>query len=132
MTLAASVAVAALQPARTMAQEVGAATAVNPLSESTPPSGETRTLKIGARIMHKERIKTTAAGNAQLLFVDKSTLNIGPGSTVVIDSFVYDPAAGVSDKAATLTRGALRFVGGSSRKGAATITTPVATIGIRG
>lgn len=120
-------------PAHAVAQEVGAATAVNPVSESTPPNGESRALRIGARIAHKERIRTIDQGTAQLMFVDRSTLNIGPGSTVVIDSFVYDPAAGLSDKAATLTRGALRLVGGGAgRKGTTTVKTPVATIGIRG
>ena len=133
MTLMALIFGVAIAPAPAVAQEVGAATAVNPLSESTPPGGETRDLKIGARIMHKERIKTTDKGTAQLMFVDKSTLNIGSGSNVVIDSFVYDPATGVSEKAVTLTKGALRLVGGvAGRKGSSTINTPVATIGIRG
>jgi hypothetical protein len=95
---------AALAPAPAVAQEVGAATAVNPLSESTPPNGETHDLKVGARILHQERIKTTDVGTAQLMFVDKSTLNIGRSSNVVIDSFVYDPAAGVGEKATALSR----------------------------
>ena len=133
MTLMALLAGFALAPAPAAAQEVGAATAVNPLSESTPPDGATRSLQIGAHIVHKERIKTNEHGNAQLMFLDKSTLNVGSGSNVVIDSFVYDPATGVGQKAATLTRGALRLVGGGAGfKATTTIQTPVATIGIRG
>jgi hypothetical protein len=89
-------------------------------------------LRIGARIVHKERIKTTAEGTVQLLFVDKITLNIGPNSNP-IDSFVYDPSAGTGQMATSLAKGALRFVGGQlSHQGAATVSTPVATIGIRG
>ena len=128
--LLASTALSAL-PA--MAQDVGTAAAVNPLSKSTPPGGTTRVLRIGARVVHKERVQTTAEGTVQLLFIDKTTLNIGPNSNLVIDNFVYDPSAGTGKIAASLTKGALRFVGGQlSHQGAATVSTPVATIGIRG
>jgi hypothetical protein len=44
------------------AQEIGAAAAVNPLSEATPPAGGTRVLRIGARIVYNERIRTTGTG----------------------------------------------------------------------
>lgn len=116
-----------------LAQQVGTAAAVNPQSRGTPPSGETQVLNIGARIVHKERIQTTASGSLQVLFADKTTLSVGPNSNLVIDRFVYDPAAGPGGMAVSLTKGALRFVGGQlSHQGAATVTTPTATIGIRG
>jgi hypothetical protein len=123
----------AIVAAPAVAQEVGAAAAVNPLSESTPPGGQSRVLRIGTRIVHNERIKTTAVGTVQLLFVDKTTLNVGPNSNLVIDNFVYDPTTGTGQMATSLTKGVLRFVGGQiSHQGAATVSTPVATIGIRG
>ncbi len=123
----------ALSAVPAMAQDVGTAAAVNPLSQSTPPGGGTRVLRIGTRVVHKERIQTTAEGTVQLLFIDKTTLNIGPNSNLVIDSFVYDPSAGTGKIATSLTKGALRFVGGQlSHQGAATVSTPVAAIGIRG
>ncbi len=51
----------------------------------------------------------------------------------MIDKFVYDPATGTGEMVTTLAKGALRFVGGQlSHQGAATVKTPVATIGIRG
>ncbi|MGO9232841.1 MAG: hypothetical protein ACLP4V_01650 [Methylocella sp.] len=46
----------ALSAVPAMAQDVGTAAAVNPLSKSTPPGGETRVLRIGARVVHKERV----------------------------------------------------------------------------
>jgi len=116
-----------------LAQEVGTAAAVNPQSHGTPPSGETQVLRIGARIVHKERIQTTSSGSVQVLFADKTTLNVGPNSNLIIDTFIYDPAAGTGEMAVSLTKGALRFVGGQlSHQGAATVNTPTATIGIRG
>jgi len=115
------------------AQEVGTAAAVNTLSQGTPPGGGVQVLRIGARVLHNERIQTSASGTVQLLFIDKTTLSVGPSSTLVIDKFVYDPATGTGQMVTTLTRGALRFVGGQlSHQGAATVNTPVATIGIRG
>jgi FecR protein len=115
------------------AQDVGAAAAVNPVSHSTPPGHAIRVLLIDARIVRNERIQTTASGTVQLLFIDKTTLNIGPNSNIVIDSFVYNPATGTGEMVTSLTKGALRFVGGQlSHQGALTVNTPAATIGIRG
>jgi hypothetical protein len=115
------------------AQDVGSAAAVNPLSQSTPPGGRIRVLRIGERVVHNERIQTSANGTVQLLFIDKTALNVGPNSNLVIDNFVYDPATGTGQMVTSLTKGALRFVGGQlSRQGAATVNTPVASIGIRG
>lgn len=121
----------ALGPAA--AQQVGTATAVNPASESTPPGGSTTTLNVGARVLHKERIHTSPTGSVQLLFLDKSTLNIAPNTSLVIDEFVYDPASTSGHMLTKLTEGTLQYIGGQlSHQGAVTITTPAATIGIRG
>lgn len=131
--LAGLAAAAALVSCSAVAQEVGAAAAVNPRSQGTPPGGETRVLQIGARVVHNERIQTAESGTVQLLFLDKTTLNVGPNSTLVIDNFVYDPGTGTGQMAVSLAKGALRFVGGQlSHQGAATLKTPVAVIGIRG
>jgi hypothetical protein len=68
-----------------------------------------------------------------LLFLDRSTLSIAPNTEMVIDEFVYNPADGSGHMAASLVKGALRFVGGQlSHAGEATVNTPSATIGIRG
>src|ERR1700681_4775832 len=115
------------------AQQVGTATAVNPLSESTPPGGATAPLMVGAHIVHKERVHTTPAGTVQLLFTDKSSMSIAPNTDIVIDEYVYDPNAQNGHMLVSLTKGAMRFVGGQlSHEGEATITTSAATIGIRG
>ena len=115
------------------AQQVGTATAVNPLSESTPPGGTTAPLVVGGHIVHKERVHTTPAGTAQLLFTDKSSMSIAPNTDIVIDEYVYDPNANNGHMLVSLTKGALRFVGGQlSHQGQATITTSAANIGIRG
>jgi hypothetical protein len=125
--------VALFAAAPAAAQQVGTATAVNPLSESTPPGGTTGPLVVGAHIVHKERVHTTPAGTAQLLFTDKSSMSIAPNTDIVIDEYVYDPNANKGHMLVSLTKGALRYVGGQlSHQGEATITTSAANIGIRG
>ncbi|HLN37766.1 MAG TPA: FecR family protein, partial [Xanthobacteraceae bacterium] len=90
-------------------------------------------LVVGAHIVHKEKVHTTPAGTVQLLFTDKSTMSIAPNTDIVIDEYVYDPNANSGHMLVSLTKGALRFVGGQlSHQGEATITTSAANIGIRG
>jgi hypothetical protein len=131
--LSASLAAAPAAAQQVGTATVGTATAVNPLSESTPPGGSTAPLIVGAHIVHKERVHTTPAGTVQLLFTDKSSMSIAPNTDIVIDEYVYDPNANNGHMLVSLTKGALRFVGGQlSHQGAATITTSAANIGIRG
>lgn len=114
-------------------QKVGTTGAVNPASTGTPPGGGSRTLEIGGDVVYRERIRTTASGSLQVLFVDTTTLTVGPNSDLTIDQFVFDPGAGSGTFIASLAKGSLRFVGGKiSHTAGATIKTPVATMGIRG
>ena len=116
-----------------LAQNIGTAGAVNPLTQGTPPGGGTRQVTLGSQVIFKERFVTSAVGSLQLVFLDKSTLNIGPNSDVVINEYVYDPARRDGKMSIGLAKGALRFVGGQiSHNGNAEIKTPVATIGLRG
>jgi hypothetical protein len=116
------------------AQNVGNVGAVNPQATGTPPSASaSHALAIGTSVVNKERIATSAEGTTQVTFVDKSTLNVGRNSTVVIDKFVYDQSSGTGEMATSMTKGVMRFVGGQvSHTNGASVKTPVATIGIRG
>jgi len=110
--------------------KVGAA---NQEATGTPPGGTTRVLSVGMGVIYREKIQTSANGSTQLLFPDSSTLSIGRNASLTIDEFVWDPKAGSGSMVATLTKGALRFVGGQiSHRDGVTVRTPVATVGIRG
>ena len=116
-----------------LAQQVGTATAVNPVSEGTAPGGATDKLAVGARVMHNERIHTSPSGSAQLLFLDKSSLSIASNTSLVIDDFIYDPASNRGHMLTRLTAGTLQYIGGQlSHQGAVTINTPAVAVGIRG
>ena len=117
-----------------VAQNVGNVGAVNPQATGTPPSASAaHALAIGGSVVNREKIVTSAEGTTQVSFIDKSTLNVGRNSSVVIDKFVYDQSAGTGEMATSMTKGVLRFVGGQvSHTNGASVKTPVATIGIRG
>ena len=115
------------------ADTVGTAGAVNTVASGTLPAGPTRVLEIGAQVVSNEKIQTTASGSVQVLFIDKTTLNVGPNSTLVIDRFVYNPATTNGQLALSLSKGVVRVVGGvATHSEGATIRTPVAAIGLRG
>ncbi len=115
------------------AQNAGRVGAVNPDASGTPPGAGTRMLALGSNVVYKEKIETSAVGSTQIMFPDQSTLNVGRNSSIVIDEFVYDPAAGTGKMVASVSRGVLRFVGGQiSHTAGVTVNTPVGTLGIRG
>jgi hypothetical protein len=125
-------AVVSLVTQTAVAQEVGTAAAVNPAAQARGVGGS-RTIVLGQSITHRERIQTTSAGSVQLIFLDKSSMTVGPNSDLAIDEYVYDPATNKGKLAASLTRGVMRFVGGQiSHAGNAQIATPTAVVGIRG
>jgi hypothetical protein len=130
--LAAAAAALVVAEAAVAQQQVGTAAAVNPAAQARGAGGS-RTIVIGQSIAHRERIQTTSAGSVQLLFLDKTSMTIGPNSDLAIDEYVYDPNTNTGKMAATLTKGVMRFVGGQiSHAGNAQVTTPTAVVGIRG
>ena len=115
-------------------ERVGVSSAVNPQARGTPPGGTVRQLVVGQDILFNERITTSESGQTQVLFLDESSMTIGPNSDVTIDAFVYDPKSGAGKLAMSTTRGLLRYVGGklSKQDGAVTLRTGSATLAVRG
>lgn len=115
-------------------QRVGVNAAVNTDANGTPPGGLARKLVIGEGVVHNERITTDTNGQTQILFIDGSSLSVGPNSDMTIDNFVYDPSTGAGQMTLTQLQGAMRFVGGklSKQDNAVTMHMGTATIGVRG
>lgn len=111
------------------AQKVGVASAVKNRVEG---SSGNRMLATGNSVFAREVVRTAADSMAQLLFLDETSLSIGPQSEVTLDRFVFDPNRGAGNVVISTTRGALRFVSGSQKPSSYQIKTPVATIGVRG
>jgi hypothetical protein len=68
---------------------------------------------------------------AVLLFLDQTSLAVGPHAEVKLDRFVYNPERG-GNVVIQAGRGAFRFVTGTQYPASYTIKTPLATIGVRG
>ncbi|HKF72942.1 MAG TPA: FecR family protein [Stellaceae bacterium] len=121
-------------PGAGLSQTVGVTGAVNPSTSGTPPGATVRELGIGNDVVFNERIATTATGQADILFLDRSALTVGPNSDLVIDEFVYSPDTGTGKLAASATKGVFRFVGGALSKNpdSVSIKTPAAIVGVRG
>lgn len=83
----------------------------------------------------RDRIESGPDSGMQILLADETVFTIGPNSSLTIDEFVYNPGGGQGRLTANIARGAFRFVSGkvaASGQDAMKITTPAATIGIRG
>jgi len=110
---------------------VTSATDGDPLGK--PPQAAERVLRIGVDVQANELITTSAGDRAHLLFLDGSSLTVGPNAQLTIDRFVFDPNTRTGELAISASKGVLRLVGGKISKNAPiTITTPSNTVGIRG
>lgn len=113
---------------------VGVTSAVNQDAKARLPGKATKTIALGDAVIRNQVIDTSGEGLVQVLLADGTAFTVGPNSSLVIDSFVYDPDAGTARVSASLSKGFMRFIGGRTSKtpGGATITTPIGTAGIRG
>ena len=113
--------------------KVGIASVVEGEPIGTPPNAQERILRVGIDMNADEKVTTLANDRVHLVFIDGTSLTIGPNSHLTIDKFVYDPEKKKGDMALTMTRGSMRFVGGViSKSSEVTVKTPSASMGIRG
>ena len=106
-----------------------AATVIDKMQGS---AGGERTIGQGDKVYKDEVVQTGELGKGQLLFLDETTLTVGPNSRVTLDRFVYDPSRGTGTVTLTAVRGVFRFVSGSLPSQAYEIKTPAGSIGVRG
>lgn len=112
---------------------VGVTSATSGDPRGKPPAAAERVLHVGIDVQANEIITTDADDRAQLLFLDGSSLQVGPLARLTIDKFVYDPNTKVGELAVGVTHGVFRFVGGKiSKSKPVVIKTPSATLSIRG
>jgi len=83
-------------------------------------------------LLRDEVVRTGLDSATRLVMADSTNLSLGPNATITLDRTVFDDEHHYRDVAVKLTSGAFRFVTGHSEKAAYKITTPLATIGVRG
>ncbi len=112
---------------------VGVTSATSGGPTGKPPAQAERVLHVGVDVQANEIVTTGSNDRAHLLFLDGSSLTVGPQARLSIDKFVYDPNSKTGVLAVNASQGVFRFVGGKISKTApVTITTPSATLSIRG
>ena len=115
------------------AAKVGVTSATDGDPLGKPPTEAERVLHVGVDVQANEVITTKAGDRAHLVFLDGTSLTVGPDAMVVIDRFVYDPQSKTGDLAITASKGVFRLVGGKiSKNTPIVINTPSNSIGIRG
>lgn len=115
------------------AAKVGVTSATDGDPLGKPPAEAERVLHVGVDVQANEVITTKAGDRAHLVFLDGTSLTVGPDALVIIDRFVYDPQSKTGDLAITASKGVFRLVGGKiSKNTPIVINTPSNSIGIRG
>jgi hypothetical protein len=95
-------------------------------------SGASAPLTAGDPVFRDERVSTGDDSTAKLIFLDSTNLAIGPISRVTLDRFVYSGGQTGQELGVGLAKGVFRFTTGAFDKKAYTISTPTASIGVRG
>src|SRR6516225_5128250 len=95
-------------------------------------AGNSQALSPGSELFANETVRTGNLGQADLMFLDKTNLTVGPTSEVLLDKFVYDPSGPKGKVVLQLTRGAFRFVTGTQDHSAYAVNTPHGSLGVRG
>jgi hypothetical protein len=133
---AAAAASVALSPVVAQTNAVGINAALrNKVEIKSAVNNKVKPAVLRQQVVLNDEVRTADASWLQILLLDKSTFTVGANARVAIDRFVYDPTANSRQTGVSVTRGAFRFMSGRTLghpSGPATVTTPVAVIGIRG
>ena len=116
------------------ADNIGDITEHNGSSGIVRDTGETLAGGIGEDIFFKDSIET-AQGRMNIKFIDETNLKLTEHTEVVIDEYYFDPDPSKSRMAMKFVSGTARFTTGKLGlvpKENIVITTPTATIGVRG
>jgi Ca2+-binding RTX toxin-like protein len=116
-------------------EPIGRVATLDGAASATRVDGTIVDLGPDAPIHQGDVVATGARSALAIVFVDGTSFSLGADARMVIDAFVYDPAGDADGAAFGLLEGAFVFVSGEVAKAgpeAMTLTTPVATIGIRG
>lgn len=90
---------------------------------------------VGSPVHRGDRIRTLANGSLGLTLKDNTMMSFGPDTEISVDEYLYAPARNELRLSTRVVRGTMQFVSGIIAKlkpEAVTITTPTATIGVRG
>ena len=111
----------------TVTQQVG-----NTIIERS--TGDKLDSETGSAIVSYDTVRT-GQGKTAIEFVDETRVDVTQNSKLVIDEFVYDPSTSKGKLSLKASFGTIRYASGQTAKNSRQdikITTPTATIGVRG
>jgi hypothetical protein len=120
----------AANPAHAQARVGEAAVVKNEVVRVAGPASNQ--INVGDDVLRDEIVRTGLDSAARLVMADSTNLSLGPNATITLDRTVFSDEHTYQDIAIKLTTGTFRFVTGHSEKAAYKISTPLATIGVRG
>lgn len=123
-----------MAPLPAMSQAVGVNTAVRHEVRVRETVGAAeRQAAVREQVRLGNAITTGDNSALQIMLLDRSTLTLGQNARLTVDRFVYDPERRASSVGTSVAKGTFRFLSGkATRGGDNTVSTPSATIGIRG
>jgi hypothetical protein len=109
------------------------ATAVLVKAAVTSTDNDTGNVKVGDIVYQGDIIDVGADGKAGIAFTDGTAFSLSSNAHMVLDKYVYDPDGKSNETLFSLSKGAFTFIAGKvASTGDMRISTPVATMGIRG
>jgi VCBS repeat-containing protein len=95
--------------------------------------GTVETLGPGSKVFLGDVLQTGAEGRLAVTFVDGTIFTLSAASRMVVDELIYDPAGQDNFGGFNLIQGSFVFIAGQVAKtGGMDVTTPSATMGIKG
>lgn len=118
--------------AQTRADSVGSVSSVKAPATVTRGAGA-QPLKVGDDIFQNDVLTTGIGGALGVTFDDETTFTLQANASITVNDFVYQKSGGGNKAAISVARGTVAFFASQVAKtGDMKITTPTATLGIRG
>ncbi|HXX08071.1 MAG TPA: FecR domain-containing protein [Pseudolabrys sp.] len=113
--------------------QVGQVATLQGIATVTRGNAASATLKLSDAIYKKDALQTGANSSLGVTFDDETTLSLTANARIVVNDFLYEDGGKKNTAIFNIARGTVAFVASLVAKtGDMTITTPTATLGIRG
>ena len=117
------------------AEPIGAVDKLLGTVSVTRYDGRSETLQVGDQVFQGDILETGHDSGIGLVLADETTFSLGENGRIILDELIYAPDAAEGSLNLSVLHGVFTFVSGHIAKvnpEAMVLTTPVATIGVRG
>jgi hypothetical protein len=123
------------QVAQAQGTSIGSVETITGEVYAVRPDGTRVRLQAGDPVFQGDQIQTADGASIKMTFIDGTLFTLGGDARLALDEMVFDPASSSGESAFSILQGGFLFVSGQiaqNNPNDMTVTTPVATIGIRG